>query len=169
MTIQKVTTAEAETLLNFIKKTFYDFYGHLNTAENMQAYSALHFTMDNTLAQLNNPGSEFYFALIDDEIAGYLKINFDDAQTDIKDKNALEVERIYVSKQHHGKYIGKQLLNFALDKAAAKSYSYVWLGVWDKNDLALAFYKRNGFEIFGSHDFWLGNDKQVDLMMKRIL
>ena len=133
----------------------------------METYSSINFTMDNMIAQLNNPDSEFYLAFNGDEITGYVKINYNDAQNDIKDKNALEVERIYVAAEHHGKYIGKQLLTFALDKAIAKQLNYVWLGVWDKNEKALAFYKRNGFEQFSTHDFWLGDDKQTDLLMKK--
>ena len=167
ITIQRATLADATALLAFSKKTFYDFYGHLNTSENMEIYSATNFTMDSMLNQLNNADSDFYLALFGDEIAGYVKINYNDAQNDIKDKNALEIERIYVSAEHHGKYNGKQLLNLALAIAAEKQCAYVWLGVWDQNEKALAFYKRNGFEQFGTHDFWLGNDKQTDLLMKK--
>jgi diamine N-acetyltransferase len=169
ITIKQATLADAGTLLAYSKNTFYHFWGHLNTDENMEAYSSVNFTMENMFSQLNNPNSQFYFALIGDEIAGYLKLNYGDAQTDVKDENALEVERIYVSAEHHGKYIGKQLLDFALDKAIKKHYNYVWLGVWEHNDKALAFYKRNGFEVFSSHDFWLGDDRQVDLLMKKVL
>jgi len=169
ITIKKVTPADAEALLAFSKNTFYYFYAHLNTEENIEAYSSVNFTMENMLKQLNNPNSEFYFAFNGDEIAGYLKLNFGDAQTDIKDDNTMEVERIYVSKEHHGKYIGKQLLDFALDIANSKQFAYAWLGVWEHNDKALAFYKRNGFEVFDSHPFWLGDEKQVDLMMKKVL
>jgi ribosomal protein S18 acetylase RimI-like enzyme len=165
--LQRATAADAEKLLAFSKKTFYDFYAHLNTAENMEAYSAANFTVENMLKQLNNPNSEFYFALNGDEIAGYTKLNFSDAQTDIKDDNAMEVERIYVSKEHHGKYIGKQLLEFAIERAAGKQY--VWLGVWERNDLALAFYKRNGFVEFSQHIFQMGDEEHLDLLMKKVL
>jgi hypothetical protein len=135
----------------------------------MEAYSAIAFNPRYMLDQLNNPDSEFYFAMIGDEIAGYIKINFNDAQTDVKDKNALEVERIYVSGDHHGKKIGKQLLDFAIDIARNKRFAYVWLGVWEHNNKALGFYEHNGFEVFGSHEFLLGSDRQTDLLMKKEL
>ena len=135
----------------------------------MEAYSAIAFTMENMLDQLNNPDSEFYFALYEDDIVGYIKLNFNDAQTEFKDKNALEVERIYVSGKHHGKQIGKKLLNFAIDMAVAKHFDYIWLGVWEHNKKALGFYEHSGFETIGRHDFMLGDDRQTDLLMKKVL
>jgi len=167
--IKKVGVDEAELLLSFSKQTFYEFFAHLNESANMEAYSSVAFTLQNTLDQLNNPGSEFYFAMLGSEVAGYIKLNFDDAQSDVKDKNAMEVERIYVSGQHHGKKIGKLLLDFSIEIARNKNLSYVWLGVWEHNHKALGFYEHQGFEVFGSHEFLLGTDRQKDLLMKKIL
>jgi ribosomal protein S18 acetylase RimI-like enzyme len=169
VTIKKAGITDAGVLLAYSKKTFYDFFAHLNDPANMEAYSVVAFTQQNMLEQLNNPNSEFYFAMVDGDIAGYLKLNFNDAQTEYKDKNALEVERIYVSGEHHGKRIGKQLLNFAIDMARSKKFEYVWLGVWEHNHKAIGFYEHNGFEPCGSHEFLLGDDKQTDLLMKKVL
>ncbi|MEP6612428.1 MAG: GNAT family N-acetyltransferase [Mucilaginibacter sp.] len=167
--IKKVEPSQADTLLAYSKKTFYEFFAHLNEPANMEAYSSVAFTLQNMQRQLDNPNSEFYYALIDGTIAGYMKLNFNDAQTEYQDKNALEVERIYVSGEHHGKQIGKQMLDFAINMARGKQFTYVWLGVWEHNDRALGFYKHQGFEICGSHDFMLGDDKQTDLLMKKEL
>jgi hypothetical protein len=167
VTIQKVGVADVDALLSFSKETFYEFFAHLNEPANMEAYSVVAFTTQNILDQLNNPDSEFYFAILDGEITGYLKLNFNNAQTEYKDKNALEVERIYVSGQHHGKKIGKHLLDFAINTARQKQFEYVWLGVWEDNQNALGFYRHNGFEVCGSHEFLLGDDRQTDLLMKK--
>jgi ribosomal protein S18 acetylase RimI-like enzyme len=169
LTIKKVDITEADILLDYSKKTFYDFFAHLNDPANMEAYSAVTFTRQNMLDQLTNPNSHFYFATLGDEIAGYIKLNFGDAQTDLKDNNALEIERIYVSAEHHGKKIGKQLLTFAIETAMDKNFDYVWLGVWEHNHNALGFYEHNGFEVFSRHEFLLGNDRQTDLLMKKEL
>jgi ribosomal protein S18 acetylase RimI-like enzyme len=167
--IRKVEIAEADTLLAFSKETFYEFFAHLNDPANMEAYSSVAFTSESIMDQLTNANSEFYFALYEDDIVGYMKLNFNDMQNEFKDKNALEIERIYVSGEHHGKRIGKQLLDFALDIARGKQFDYVWLGVWEDNYKAMGFYERNGFELCGSHEFLLGEDKQTDLLMKRNL
>jgi ribosomal protein S18 acetylase RimI-like enzyme len=167
--IEKISTDQLDVLLAYSKKTFYDFFAHLNEPANMEAYSSVAFTKDNMLMQLTNPDSNFYFAWLDDNIAGYLKLNFNDAQTEFQDESALEIERIYVSGEHHGKKIGKQLLDFAIDTAKQKDLKYIWLGVWEHNHKAIGFYEHNGFEVFDSHDFLLGNDRQTDLLMKRSL
>ena len=167
ITIEKVAINELDTLLAFSKKTFYDFFAHLNDPVNIEAYSVEAFAPENMRRQLVNPESEFYFAMIGDEIAGYIKLNFNDAQNEYKEKNALEVERIYVSAKHHGKQIGKQLINFAIEIAKEKHFSYVWLGVWEHNEKAIGFYKHFGFEFCGSHVFLLGDEQQTDLLMKK--
>jgi diamine N-acetyltransferase len=169
ITIQKVQLSESDTLLHYSKKTFYEFFAHLNEPANMEAYSSVAFTHGNIVTQLSEPYSEFYFALDEGNIVGYLKLNFNNAQTEFKDKNAMEIERIYVSGDQHGKRIGKQLLEFALNMAGGKHFDYVWLGVWEHNDKALGFYRHHGFEVCGSHDFMLGDDKQTDLLMKKVL
>ncbi len=167
MIIQKVQIAEVETLLALSKKTFYDFFAHLNEPENMEAYSAIAFTLQGMLEQLTNADSEFYFAKYDGNVAGYIKLNFNDTQTEFQDKNALEIERIYVSREYHGKKIGKTLLNFAIDAAIKRHLNYIWLGVWEHNDNAIGFYEHNGFEVFSSHEFLLGSDRQTDLLMRK--
>jgi len=167
MIIRKVEPAEADVLLAFSKKTFYDFFAHLNEPENMEAYSAVAFTTQSLLEQLTNPNSEFYFAVDGGNILGYIKINFNEAQTEFKNKNSLEVERIYVTADHHGKHIGKKMLDFAVGIALARNLDYVWLGVWEHNHKARGFYEHQGFEVFGSHEFLLGNDRQTDLLMRK--
>jgi ribosomal protein S18 acetylase RimI-like enzyme len=169
VTIRKVEIAEVEALLVYSKKTFYDFFAHLNDPVHMEAYASVAFTFQSMLDQLSNPDSEFYFALYEDNIVGYIKLNFNDAQTEFRDKNALEIERIYVSGEHHGKRNGKQLLNFALNIARHKQFAYVWLGVGEHNYKAIGFYEHNGFKLCGSHEFLLGGDLQTDLLMKKII
>ncbi|HWZ14406.1 MAG TPA: GNAT family N-acetyltransferase [Mucilaginibacter sp.] len=169
VTLRKVELAEAGLLLDFSKKTFYDFFAHLNDLSNIDAYSATAFTLDKIKSELSDPNSGFYFAMLDGQVAGYLKLNFADAQTEFRDEKALEVERIYVSGEHHGKHIGRQLLNFAVDTAINKQFEYVWLGVWEHNQKAIGFYQHHGFEVFSSHEFLLGDDRQIDLLMRKML
>ncbi|CAN5524847.1 GNAT family N-acetyltransferase [soil metagenome] len=167
--IQKVTPADLDTLLTLSRDTFFHFFAPLNEPANMEAYAAKAFTPGRILAELTNPESEFYFALYDGEIAGYLKLNFGNAQTEFRDKNALEVERIYVLGEYHGKHIGSKLLNFAMQTGKSRQLQYIWLGVWEHNHKAIGFYEHYGFSIFSSHEFVLGDDQQTDLLMKKII
>lgn len=133
----------------------------------MEAYAAATYTPQKMSAELSNPNSEFYFAMVDGQPAGYIKLNTGDAQNELKHSNSLEVERIYVLEEYHGKRIGGDLLNFAIDTAKARQMDFIWLGVWEHNHKAIGFYQHNGFEVFSSHDFMLGDDRQTDLMMKK--
>jgi ribosomal protein S18 acetylase RimI-like enzyme len=115
--------------------------------------------------ELKNKVSQFYFALQNQEVIGYLKVNMGDAQTELIDKNAFEIERIYVVKNYLGKHVGKLLFDFAIDLAKKLNKNKVWLGVWEKNERAINFYQKNGFITFDSHKFKLGSDIQTDLLM----
>jgi ribosomal protein S18 acetylase RimI-like enzyme len=97
---------------------------------------------------------------------GYLKLNFGAAQTELKNEQSLEIERIYVLKEFHGKNIGQLLYDKAIQIAKEKNVNYVWLGVWEENLRAINFYKKNGYVAFDKHIFKLGDDEQTDIMMK---
>jgi diamine N-acetyltransferase len=167
--VQKVTLPEAEQLLDFSKKTFHHFFGPINHPVSIEAYSAKAFTLQKIQSELANADSEFYFAMLDYTIAGYLKLNFGNAQTEFRDNDSAEIERIYVAAEYHGKHIGRRLLNFAADIARNRYLEYLWLGVWEHNTKAIGFYEHHGFKIFSSHDFLLGDERQTDLLMRKTL
>src|ERR1700760_1599821 len=95
--IIKVQSSDLTTLINFSKKTFYDAFAHLNDPADVEIYAAKTFNSDKMLAELNNPFSAFYFAMLKGEPVGYIKLNYSSAQTEFQHENAVEVERIYVS------------------------------------------------------------------------
>ena len=107
--------------------------------------------------------------MVDNAVTGYIKLNYNSAQTELQDANALEVERIYILQEHQGKQIGKHLLDFAIQTAIDKKMAYIWLGVWEHNNKAISFYKSKGFTQFGSHPFVLGTDEQTDILMRKEL
>jgi ribosomal protein S18 acetylase RimI-like enzyme len=135
----------------------------------MEAYLTSSFSVEKLTQELNNPNTEFYFAKNEDNIVGYLKVNIGEAQTEHINLDAFEIERIYVDKAYLGKKVGQLLFNKAIELAKSKNVAYVWLGVWEENHRALAFYKKNGFIPFDKHVFMLGNDAQTDIMMKLLL
>jgi ribosomal protein S18 acetylase RimI-like enzyme len=163
---KKVGVQEAPLLLDISKKTFFDAFLHLNNAADMAAYARVNFTIDKIESELGNAHSDFYFAYVDEQLAGYMKLNFADAQTEFQDAMALEIERVYVIASYQGKNIGGQMIAFAVDVARQHHFDYVWLGVWEKNLGAIRFYERHGFNLFGSHEFMLGDDRQIDVLMK---
>ena len=98
--LQKVTVSDIDTLLSLSRETFFTAFYNLNKPEDMEAYAAKAFTIQQLTEELHTPGSTFYFALIDQEITGFMKLNTGRAQNEFKDQNSLEVERLYVLAQH---------------------------------------------------------------------
>nr|WP_295930758.1 GNAT family N-acetyltransferase [uncultured Dyadobacter sp.] len=165
----KATNNDLETVRELGVRTFFESFSDVNTEENMAAYLETGFSIEKVTSELENPSSEFHLAYFDNELIGYLKINHGPAQTELKDDRSLEIERIYVLKAHQGKKIGQLLFEKAVAIAREHHYTSVWLGVWEKNENAIGFYKRNGFAAFDQHLFKLGDDIQTDIMMRREL
>ncbi|MCD9573939.1 GNAT family N-acetyltransferase [Flavobacterium soyae] len=164
--INKITLDEIEQLQKIGRQTFQETFSESNSEENMKDYLEKGFSTEKLTEELTNKNSEFYFAVLDNNVIGYLKINFGESQTELQDEKSLEIERIYVSKEFHGKKVGQLLYEKAIQTAKEKNADYVWLGVWEENHRALSFYKKNGFVEFDKHIFKLGNDEQTDIMMK---
>lgn len=164
--VQKVTLNDIGQLQQIGRQTFSETFSSGNTEENMNRYLAEGFSDEKLADELNNESSEFYFALSENKVIGYLKINFGRSQTELQDEKALEIERIYVLKEFHGKKVGQVLYEKVIEIAKRKNASYIWLGVWEENPRAISFYKKNGFVEFDKHIFKLGNDEQTDIMMK---
>jgi diamine N-acetyltransferase len=167
--LQSVTAGQMAQLVDISRQTFLETFGADNTAEDMQLYLDNNFSSAQLLAEINNPASEFYFALLNEVPVGYLKLNFGNAQTELQTGNTTEIERIYVLQQFQGHKIGQFLFNKAIEMATTRQAHYIWLGVWEHNTKAIQFYQKNGFEKFDTHVFTLGKDEQTDWLMKRVL
>ena len=164
--IKEVRISDINKLQEIGRLTFSETFSAGNSEENMIKYLAEEFSIEKLKAELDDPNSEFYFAWYNDDVIGYLKLNFGNSQTELKDSRALEIERIYVLKEFHGKDVGQLLYDKAIKVATQKNAEYVWLGVWEENPRAINFYKKNGFVEFDKHIFKLGDDEQTDIMMK---
>lgn len=164
--IKEVRISDINKLQEIGRLTFSKTFSSGNSEENMMSYLAEGFSIEKLSAELNDVNSEFYFAWHNDDVIGYLKLNFGNSQTELKDSRALEIERIYVLKEYHGKNIGQLLYDRAIEVATQKKSEYIWLGVWEENSRAINFYKKNGFVEFDKHIFKLGDDEQTDIMMK---
>ncbi|WP_435138511.1 GNAT family N-acetyltransferase [Formosa sp. A9] len=168
-TLKKATLNDIEILQFIGRKTFYETFITGNTEDDMKKYLDERFSTEKLTNELNEKDSEFYVAFDNETVIGYLKTNTGKAQTEAQNENALEVERIYVAKEYHGKKVGQLFYDKALEIAISINAPYLWLGVWEENPRAINFYKKNGFEEFDKHIFKLGNDEQTDIMMKKNL
>jgi ribosomal protein S18 acetylase RimI-like enzyme len=148
------------------KQSFIETFTDNNTPENIEKYLQESFNTAQLTLEINNPDSLFYLAYWDSKPIGFLKVNLGNAQTESLYKNTLEIQRIYVLQDFHGKKIGQLLLDQAAKVAQEYRVDYIWLGVWEENHRALQFYTKNGFITFDKHLFILGDDQQTDLLMK---
>ena len=164
--LSKVSLDERDALLEISKNTFITFFIEYNTADNLNDYVSKAFTPDKILSEIKNPDSVFYFAKHNNQIIGYLKVNFAAAQTELKDATSIEIERIYVIEEFIGKKVGQFLFNKALEMAKNWELKYIWLGVWEHNVRAIRFYEKLNFVKFDTHIFKIGNDEQTDYLMK---
>lgn len=169
LTFRKLTKEDLHTLREFSIKTYYDTFMNGNSEHVMQAYLDEAFTPEKLTKELCNPNSMFLFLYADGTLAGYLKVNRTPSQTDLNDPASLELERIYAAKEFQGKGIGQALMNKAVEIANGYNKKYIWLGVWEKNERALAFYRKNGFVKIGEHAFYMGDDCQTDFVMSKDL
>lgn len=167
--IRQATVNDAAQLLHIATTTFTEAFAAQNTEEDLRDYLQKHLYLEKIREELEHPGATFFLAFDGEDLIGYTKLNSGAAQTEPQGDDALEIERIYILAAYYGKDVGRQLLDTGFRYARDKGYKKIWLGVWEENQRALAFYKKEGFEAFGEHVFMLGASKQTDMLMQRML
>lgn len=169
--IRRGITADAETLAPLAVKIFNDaFAGNpLNKPEDMRAYIAEAFSLEQTRRELSDENIIFFIADLAGEMVGYAKLQENSKEDCVSDDNPIELSRLYVLKDFHGQGIADRLMNECLDIAGRKNYRTMWLGVWEHNFRAQRFYEKFGFIKVGSHVFQLGSDAQTDWVMEKKL
>jgi ribosomal protein S18 acetylase RimI-like enzyme len=167
--INSVFLEDYKSVQLIARETFFETFASSNSDADMQNYLAQSFSDKKVKEELSNEESMFYMALADDVPIGYLKINVGQAQTELQDSQALEIERIYVKAAFHGQRVGQLLFEKALEIAQETNKKSIWLGVWEKNPKAIRFYEKNGFVVFDKHIFRMGEDEQTDVMMRKML
>ncbi|WP_075617917.1 GNAT family N-acetyltransferase [Paenisporosarcina indica] len=169
MTIKQCTLEDSRELQEISVHTFSETFKDQNSPEHLNDYLERAFNLKQLEQELANRSSQFFFVYINHEVAGYLKVNTDNAQSEAMGDESLEIERIYVKKKFQKHGLGKHLLNKAMEIAMEQKKMKIWLGVWEKNENAIAFYQKKGFVQTGAHSFYMGDEEQVDLIMTKTL
>jgi ribosomal protein S18 acetylase RimI-like enzyme len=161
---------DAEELSVFATKAFYDAYDWYNTPENMRNYVNNHFNITTLTQEINNPNTIYLLAKNENEkIIGYAKIGIQNSLASLIKESHSEIERLYVDIHQQRLGLGLLLINEIKRISIKRNNKYLWLGVWKKNEKAIHFYLKNGFEIFGNTTFLLGDDLQEDHLMRLYL
>lgn len=167
--IKKVTIADIQDLQQISRETFSETFGSQNSTENMEKFLNKAYAEEKLRSEIENKNSNFYFLIVNNQVAGCLKVNEGDAQTERVADNALEVERIYLKQNFQHQGFGLVLIKLAEELARKKNKANMWLGVWEKNYQAQAFYKKDGFKRVSQHTFVVGDDPQTDFILVKEL
>ncbi len=167
--IRRAADADAELLAELSYQTFWDaFHEHPeNAPEDMAHYMATAFSVAQTRRELGEGKSIFLLAEIEDEAAGYAKVTLGNSEDVITAENPIELCRLYSHQRFLGRGVGQKLMDECFHIAEVNNCDVMWLGVWEFNPRAQAFYKKYGFREVGRHIFQLGSDPQTDLLMQK--
>jgi ribosomal protein S18 acetylase RimI-like enzyme len=166
--IRRADRTDATTLSTLGERLFRTAFGASNTAEDMELYVRSAFSAKRQVLELSDPSTRAW--LVDDEAGGsigYAMVKLGAPSHDIEARNPLEIVRFYVDPGWHGRGIAAALMATCVDQGREWGCDQLWLGVWDQNPRAIAFYKKAGFRIVGSQPFQLGADRQRDYIMVR--
>jgi ribosomal protein S18 acetylase RimI-like enzyme len=167
ITIRRAAPADAARLSAFAGAAFTDTFGPDNRPEDMAAYLGESFGEVIQRAEIDDPEVTVLLAEADTELVGYAMLRDGEVAAPVDSPRALEVARLYAGKQWIGAGVGAVLMQSCLAEARSRDKDTVWLGVWERNARAIAFYRRWGFADVGSQSFQLGADRQTDRVMAR--
>lgn len=180
--IRRLGVQDVQLLRRLSIETYTDTFDGTSSDEDMQKFLESTYSEAVLREELANPESMFFLLSVpvsggngedgegneNGEIpAGYLKLNFGDAQIEDMGPDAMEIQRLYIRMAFKGRGLGSQLMDLALQTARGRGLHKVWLGVWEHNEPAKRFYAGKGFKRVGEHVFWQGDDKQTDYLMAR--
>ncbi len=169
ITVRIATKKDAEFIADMSRRTFYETFAVENTKEDMDKFMNEQFTREALIKEVGAKDNIFLLAFDEEQPVGYARIRENNNPPSLGTANAIEIARIYAATNTIGKGIGKALMQKCIEIAKAGNREIAWLGVWEKNQRAIDFYKKWGFEKFADHDFILGNDVQKDWLMKKKL
>ncbi|HEX5653730.1 MAG TPA: GNAT family N-acetyltransferase [Chitinophagaceae bacterium] len=169
VSIRIATREDAALIADMSRQTFYESFAGQNSRANMDKFMNEQFTRENLMAEVGASGNIFLLAYYHDEPVGYARMRENNQPPELQGAKTLEIARIYAVADYVGKGVGKLLMKKCLEIAGELKKDTVWLGVWEYNQRAIAFYRKWGFEKFSTHVFMLGDDAQNDWLMAKKL
>jgi ribosomal protein S18 acetylase RimI-like enzyme len=166
MNIRYGTTDDAGMLSELGARTFYDAFAKDNTPENIAVYLKASFSPEIQFNELSEPDNIFLIAESESIPIGYAQLIMNSKDETINRNKPLEIRRIYASQEYQGRGVGKELMQATIREARQRGCDCIWLGVWEKNQRAIDFYKKWGFRDVGTHLFSVGDDPQNDYVME---
>lgn len=167
--IRTATLTDAKPLSELAEKTFCDAFASSNNADDITSHCASNFGEAIQAAELSDSQYDTLVAEDNGKLVAYAQLRQGQCPECVTAKSAGEIQRLYVDKLWHGKGLAQSLMVESINKLTRKNNDVVWLGVWEHNPRAIAFYKKFNFQPVGKHIFKLGGDPQTDIIMMRTL
>ena len=166
-TVRTAREADAAAIAELLERTFRDAFEAVNLAENMDQHCRASYNATIQAAEIADPTMTTLVSEQANELIGVVQLNWGGAPRCVFANNPGEIQRFYVDKQWHGTGVARKLLDAALKEMRKRSVDQAWLGVWEHNPRAKAFYRKCGFHEAGDHIFMVGTDPQRDIVMVR--
>ena len=163
--IRQAVEADAAALAAFGARSFEATFGAQNRPEDLRAHLEQSFGVARQTQELANPRMVTLLAYLDTHLVGFAQLKNQAPAPALIIDRPIELHRFYVDRPAHGKGIAQQLMRAVHAAARAFDGGTLWLGVWEHNPRAIAFYKKVGFVDRGSHDFYVGADRQTDRVL----
>ena len=165
--IRPAEERDAGPLAELAERTFRETFARLNRAEDIEVHCRKSYGESIQAAEIRDPARATLVCEMDGNLIGYGQLRWGATPTCVIARRPVEIQRLYVDAAWHGKGTANALMAALLDVAAARGADAAWLGVWERNPRAIAFYAKNGFTVVGDHVFLVGNDPQRDLVLSR--
>lgn len=165
--LRKAERADAGRLSRLAEQTFRDTFAATNTAGDMALHCRLHYSETIQAGEIARPDMATLLSEEDGQLLGFAQLRWGGAPDCVVAAAPGEIQRLYVDRGWHGKGVAQALMRACLAQMQARGSDVVWLGVWERNPRAIAFYRKFGFVEVGDHVFPLGSDPQRDIVMAR--
>jgi len=169
MNIRRGTAADGAVLAALARDTFFDTFAATNDAADMALHQARAYGVSQQTAELTDP--DVITLLVDDGglVMAYAQLRRGPVPDCVQGDAPIELWRFYVARQWHGRGAAQALMARVIADAGGSGAQTLWLGVWEHNPRARAFYGKCGFTDVGEHVFLFGTDPQTDRVMARPL
>lgn len=165
MTIRRGQAADAQVLAVLARDTFFDTFAATNDAADMALHLERAYGVPQQAAELADPGLVTLLVEEGGQAVAYAQLRTGHAPECVRGAQSIELWRFYVNREWHGRGIAQALMARVIAEATAAGARTLWLGVWERNLRARAFYGKCGFVDVGEHVFLFGTDPQTDRVM----
>jgi diamine N-acetyltransferase len=166
---RRAELADAAALAVFGARAFTETYRAFNTPDDMRRYLATAYGVEQQSRELADRAMITVLAESEKGLVGYVQLRRKDAPPCVSHDAPVEIYRFYVDAAAHGTGVAQKLMGHAMSAARELGGRHLWLGVWERNARARAFYMKSGFTDVGTQVFELGSDKQTDRVLVKPL